>query len=66
MVISVQKTAIAVVANSIETVAKEATAAAVAVIVTIDTEIIIDVGKIEAIIVNETLNQQHHFMVRFF
>lgn len=47
--------------NSIGIVAKEATAEAA--IVTIDMEITIDVAKTGAIIVNETLNQQHHSMV---
>lgn len=62
MAISVQKIANVVAgASLIGTAARAATVAAV--VVTIDTEIIIDVDKIEAITVNETLNQQHHYMV---
>lgn len=72
MAILVQKIAVVVAAvvavHSIGIVAKEATVAAavalvVAAIAKIDMAIIIDVAKTEATIVNETLNQQHHFMV---
>lgn len=54
---------VAAVDNSIETVAKVATAVAV---VTIDMVITIDVAKTGHITVNETLNQQPRFMVSKF